>query len=90
MSRVEWLTFSRLRGDTEPRAWLRWSELWAWAQAEFPALGQWDVRQAVREAGKPEKRYGHNRYTTEHQAAIRAYAERAGLTRKESTEWTGT
>ena len=83
MSRIEWLTFSRLRGDAEPREWLRWSELWAWVQAEIPALGQLDVRKAVREVGKPEKRYGHNRYTSEHQAAIRAYAERAGLQAKE-------
>ena len=89
MSRVEWLTFSRLRGDTEPRDWLRWSELWAWVQAEIPALGQWDVRKVIREI-PAEKHYGHKHYTTEHQAAIRAYAERAGLTRKESTEWTGT
>ena len=83
MSRVEWMTFSRLRGDGEPRAWLRWSELWAWVQQEFPALGQWDVRQAVRPI-PADRHYGHKHYTGEHQAAIRAYAERAGLTRKES------
>lgn len=83
MSRVEWLTFSRLRGDTEPRAWLRWSELLAWAQSEFPALGQYDVRTAVRSI-PADRHYGHKRYTEEHQAAIRAYAERAGLTGKET------
>lgn len=89
MSRVEWLTFSRLRGDAEPRDWLRWSELLAWAKAEFPALGLYDVRKAARPI-PAEKHYGHKHYTDEHKAAIRAYAERAGLTGKESTEWTGT
>lgn len=89
MSRVEWMTFSRMRGDTEPRAWLRWSELWAWAQAEHPAMSLYDVRKAVRPI-PADRHYGHKHYTGEHQAAIRAYAERAGLTGKERTEWTGT
>lgn len=80
MSRVEWMSFAKLRGDGEPRQWVRWSELLAWAMAEMPGMGQWDVRRALLEAPRPERRYGHNRYTFEHQAAIRAYAERAGLT----------
>jgi hypothetical protein len=45
-------------------------------------LGTWDVRQAVRDI-PTDRRYGHKHYTNEHQAAIRAYAERAGLTGKE-------
>lgn len=75
-------SFGAMRGDAEPRSWLRWSELWAWVQAEFPALGIYDVRLAVRPI-PTDRHYGHKHYTTEHQAAIRAYAERAGLTRKE-------
>jgi len=83
MSRVEWMTFSRMRGDTEPREWLRWSELWAWAQTEFPAMGLYDVRKAIRPI-PADRHYGHKHYTSEHQAAIRAYAERAGLQAKET------
>ena len=85
MSRVEWLTFSRLRGDTEPREWLRWSELWAWSQAEYPALGVWDVKQAVK-AIPAGRRYGHKHYRTEHLEAVRAYAAARGLTKKTRTE----
>jgi len=77
-----WWAFSSMRGDTAPRTWIRWSELWAWVRAELPALGTWDVRQAVRDI-PTDRRYGHKHYTDEHQAAIRAYAERAGLTGKE-------
>jgi hypothetical protein len=80
VSRVQWMTFCELRGDAEPRDWIRWSELLAWAMAELPGMGQWDVRLALRGASKPAKRYGHYRYTNEHKAAIRAYAERAWLT----------
>jgi hypothetical protein len=40
------------------------------------------VRQAVRDI-PTDRRYGPKHYTNEHQAAIRAYAERAGLTGKE-------
>lgn len=78
----DWWTFSRMRGDKEPRTWIRWSEVLAFAQAEFPALGVWDVRKAIRAAPAAERKYGHNHYTTEHLAAIRAYADRLGLTRK--------
>lgn len=79
MTRVEWMTFSRLRGDAEPREWMRWSELWAWAREQIPSIGIHGIRQALRSASRPQRRYGHYRYTSEHMAAIRAYAERAGL-----------
>ena len=88
MSRVEWMSFSKLRGDAEPRSWLRWSEFWAMVQAEIPALGQWDVRQAVR-AIPAERRYGHKHYTPEHVEAVRAYAAARGLTKKGVEGWTG-
>jgi hypothetical protein len=71
-----------MRGDAEPREWLRWSELWAWVQAEFPALGTYDVRLAVRQAGRPERRYGHFRYERRHMDAVRAYAARMGVTKE--------
>jgi hypothetical protein len=79
---ADWWTFSRMRGDREPRTWIRWSELWATVQAEIPALGAWDVRRALRAAPPAEKKYGHKHYTTEHLAAVRAYADRLGLNRK--------
>lgn len=82
MSRMEWLTFSAMRGDGQPRSWIRWSELWDWVRQEFPALGIYDVRLACRPI-PTERHYGHKHYTPEHQAAIRAYAERHGLITKE-------
>jgi hypothetical protein len=33
----------------------------------------------------PEKRYGHYRYESRHLAAVRAFADREGLIRKEAT-----
>jgi hypothetical protein len=53
-------------------------------QREFPCLGTYDVRLAVLEAGRPEKRYGHYRYEQRHMDAVRAYAARMGFT-KETT-----
>lgn len=88
MSRVEWLSFSRLRGDAEPRPWLRWSELWAIVQAEIPALCSWNVRQAIQHI-PAERRYGHKHYTPEHLEAVRAYAAARGLTTKGVDGWTG-
>ena len=81
----DWWTFSRMRGDRDPRTWIRWSEVLAFVQAEFPALGVWDVKLALKAGPAAEKRYGHKRYTTEHLAAIRAYADRQGLTKKGAT-----
>ncbi len=80
----DWWSCSRMRGDGKPRSWLRWSELWAWVQREFPCLGTYDVRLAVLEAGRPEKRYGHYRYEQRHMDAVRAYAARMGFM-KETT-----
>jgi hypothetical protein len=78
----DWSAFSAMRGDRQPRTWIRWSELWATVQAEIPALGTYDVRKALRAGPPAEKHYGHKHYTTEHLAAIRAYADRLGLTTK--------
>ncbi len=79
-----WKSFAEMRGDHEPREWMRWSEFLAAVLAEIPCLGVWDIRQAVRRSTRPEKRYGHYRYTNEHMDAVRAYAARMGLT-KETT-----
>jgi hypothetical protein len=78
----DWSAFSAMRGDRQPRTWIRWSELWATVQAEIPALGTYDVRKALQAGPPAEKRYGHKHYTTEHLAAVRAYADRLGLTTK--------
>lgn len=81
MSRVDWMSFSQMRGDDQPRAWMRWSELLAAVAAEFPALRWWDVREIVRPI-PAERHYGHKHYTTEHLKAVRAYAAARGLTTK--------
>lgn len=81
MSRVEWMSFSQLRGDAQPRDWLRWSELWAIVQAEIPAMRWFEVRDAVRGMAA-DRHYGHKHYTTEHLEAVRAYAAAKGLTKE--------
>ena len=81
MTRVEWMSFARLRGDAEPRPWLRWSELLAAVAAEFPTLHWWRVRQIVG-AMPAQRHYGHKHYGTEHLEAVRAYAAARGLTRE--------
>jgi hypothetical protein len=43
------------------------------------------VKVALKAGPAAEKRYGHRHYTTEHLAAIRAYADRQGLTKKGAT-----
>jgi len=74
----DWFAFSRMRGDCQPRAWMRWAEFREAVMAEFPCLSDWDIRKVVLQA-KPEKRYGHYRYTNEHMDAVRAYAGRMGF-----------
>jgi hypothetical protein len=78
----DWFAFSSMRVDAEKRTWLRWSEVWATIKAEFPDVCETGLRVAMRSAARPEKRYGHYRYTTEHLAAARAYAAGLGLTVK--------
>lgn len=81
MSRVAWMTFSKLRCDAEPRSWMRRSEFLKLIRGETPGLGIHHIRRAVR--GMPfERHYGHKHYTTEHLEAVRAYAAAHGLTMK--------
>lgn len=69
-----WNTFAQMRGDHLPRDWMRWGELVAAAGCR-PAW-TWRLRQVVHGPGlpRPQKRYGHYRYTTEHLEAARAFA----------------
>ena len=78
----DWSAFSAMRGDRQPRTWIRWSELWATVQAEIPGMSLHYCRQAIKAGPPAERKYGHKHYTTEHLAAIRAYADRLGLTTK--------
>jgi hypothetical protein len=77
----DWWSFSRMRGDDQPRTWMRWSEFRELVRAEIPCLSDDDVKKAVR-TSRPEKRYGHYRYTNEQMEAVRAYAGRMGLLRQ--------
>jgi|688.fasta_scaffold118343_5 hypothetical protein len=74
----DWFAFSRMRGDDQPRDWMRWSEFRQAVRAEIPCLSDDDIKKAVR-TSRPEKRYGHYRYTNEHMEAVRAYAARLGF-----------
>lgn len=78
---TDWFAFGRMRGDDQPRTWMRWSEFRDAVMTEMPFLGDWDIRQVIRQA-KPEKRYGHYRYTNEHIEAVRAYSVRKGFTKE--------
>jgi hypothetical protein len=74
----DWWSFARMRGDDQPRTWMRWSEFRQAVRAEIPCLSDDDVKKAVR-TSRPEKRYGHYRYTNEQMEAVRAYAARLGF-----------
>lgn len=76
---MHWSSFSVMRGDNQPRDWLRWSELWAIVRQELPAMGTNDVRAALRAGPPSEKRYGHRRYRGEHLQAVRQWAAERGL-----------
>lgn len=89
MSRTEWLTFKALRGDDQPRDWMRWSELWAIVREEIPCLCEWNVRQALRDGPPAERRYGHNHYTRDHLEHVRNWAADRGLMKQETTRWSG-
>lgn len=80
---MNWPSFSWMRGEHQPREWMRWAELVDRCTAEGMVLSTWDIRKAVRAFGMPEKRYGHYRYTVGHLEAVRAYAAAEGLIRKE-------
>jgi hypothetical protein len=74
----DWWSFARMRGDDQPRTWMRWSEFRQAVRAEIPCLSDDDVKKAVR-TSRPEKRCGHYRYTNEQMEAVRAYAARLGV-----------
>lgn len=77
MSRLEHIGFGGLRGDAN-RDWHRMSDLINASHAEGYRMTRYEVLKAVAFLPKPEKRYGHYRYTNEHMEAVRAYAARMG------------
>lgn len=81
---TDWWSCSRMRGDDQPRTWMRWSEFRQAVLEEIPCLSNEDIKKVVRPM-KPERRYGHNHYTSEHMEAVRAYAVRMGWKVKKET-----
>ena len=69
---TRWRSFAEMRGDSEPRDRMRWSELLAALGKPRPA--ECAIRRAIHSSGapRPRKRYGHYCYRTEHLEAARA------------------
>jgi transcriptional regulator of acetoin/glycerol metabolism len=77
---MHWWSCEKMRGDTQPRTWLRWSELWAMVRSEMPLVGTNDVRAAIKAMQpRPVKVYGHYHFEKRHVAFIRRWAEERGL-----------
>ena len=83
MSILEHMTFGGLRGDAN-RDWHRMSDLIEASHAEGYRMTRYEVLKAVAFLAKPEKRYGHFRYTKDHMEAVRAYAVRMGLAKEKT------
>ena len=66
-------TFAQMRSDAG-RTWFRRSDIIAAIDAEGLPLTWYEARQILAEMPRPEKRYGHYRYTAEHRDAILAEA----------------
>jgi hypothetical protein len=64
-----------MRGDST-RTWLRRSDMIAAIAEAGIFMTWWDARKAMRSMPRPEKRYGHYRYTVEHLDAVLAYGRR--------------
>lgn len=71
-------SWSALRGDDQPRSWLRIGEIVAALQAEGLTVTEYACRKAIAAAGlpTPPKRYGHYQYGTEYLEAARRAARR--------------
>lgn len=77
---MHWWSCGSMRGDSQPRTWLRWSELWAMVQAEMPLVGTNDVRAAIKAMRpRPVKAYGHYHFERRHVEFIRSWAAERGL-----------
>ena len=73
MSNVEWMSFTKMRGDSD-RTWFRRSDV---IDALRAAGSEWtwhDVRRVLARLPRPERRYGHFQYTQEHLDAVLAAA----------------
>lgn len=73
MSRVEWMSFTRMRGDSG-RTWHRRSDVLAALKAAGSEWTWHDVMPVLARLPRPTKRYGHYQYTEEHLAAVLAAA----------------
>lgn len=77
-------TWSEMRGEEPGRSWLRFSEAMAALASEGVAVTATEFRREVKRAGRPERRYGHYRYTEQHLEAVRAFARQAITTEGEA------
>lgn len=75
MPRHYWPSFSEMRGD-EARDWFRRSDIIAAIEAEGHVFTWHDARKVLRGLPKPERRYGHYRYTRQHLDAVLQAARR--------------
>lgn len=69
MSRVEWMTFSQLRGD-ETRTWYRRSDILARLAQEGLPFAWHDARKILARLPQPRRRYGHYQYEQQHLDAV--------------------
>ncbi|MEY3205045.1 MAG: hypothetical protein RLZZ21_1376 [Planctomycetota bacterium] len=67
-------SFSRMRGDSQ-RDWYRQSDIMSALRAIGPFTWN-DARKVLAGMPRPEKRYGHYRYTAEHYDAVIHAAEK--------------
>lgn len=67
-----WRQFDQMRGD-QGRDWHRRSDIIDAIRAEGLEMTWHDARKAMAHLPKPEKRYGHYRYTDTHREAVLAY-----------------
>lgn len=69
---TSWPSFSAMRSDIG-RTWHRRSDLLAAIEAAGLVMTWHDARKALRSLPRPERRYGHFRYTDQHREAVLAY-----------------
>lgn len=69
-------SWKSMRGDDEPRDWMRRDELMAKLAERGVIVNGEQVLRAIREAGMPDppRRYRHFHYTDEHLEAVAAWA----------------
>jgi hypothetical protein len=68
-----WRQFDQMRGDHD-RTWHRRSDIVAALAAEGLPMTWWEASKVLATLPRPEKRYGHFRYTAEHRDAVLAAA----------------